>query len=751
MQQAQPVDQPYRDFSPELRSLKLLATETGRSALLLAGANDDLAFIDERGKITATVHAPNLVRSQLQIDETGRLHGLSMRVLDKDPAWHFATAVEIVPQTIDPQGRWGDVASTYQAETASLPPDWEAGFAVAPDGNRSLVSLAGALLAFGPNLADSGKLAPMSRQVYRDVDRAGWRFSLLYPRHAVGSTFSPDGQLVLFTMDSRPPFGGLGSPAYRPTGSETVLWDLKSGEVRWRLAAGDYQASPYAVHSGFAAVSRDGQRTALAGFDGGIYLLDAAGKPLIEEQIASPAVAGGGRIGPTDGVGVRMSPGGELTAFAFKKLLVLAAGKRLTRIEIPGITGVAVLGDGSAAVVATSSGELRAFDPAGKPLWTAKTGPGTLVAAAGNRLLAATGTGELVMLDAEGQEIRRTNVAAAADKSKHSPEPPGDMDSPPPAPSYLEPDTLAVAQRELKAKEIARWKSTGPAIQAWGKEFHPLAGKIELSAGSAENALVHLVYRRLPNNKSLSVTTADATGTSEFLLDLPTPNFRVVDLPLAAGGRVVVSSDGPAEVAECSLWSFSWPGPDLCYVKPARAPSSAPAKTGSAAGDIDDLLDEAVDKPAAAGVANRVKLYCANSDPDRVAGTYLPVPVDPMRIADGRRFEEGKLPAWAPANTAYFPTRGAFVAFELGKAAPLGLVATYDRSLRQSQVTGRIVVFTTEGLDDLTSGKVLAGDAANDQFWRLFPLQRTKLGGFGVHIYNGASQAAGLSEVEAYR
>ncbi len=262
---------------------------------------------------------------------------------------------------------------------------------------------------------------------------------------------------------------------------------------------------------------------------------------------------------------------------------------------------------------------------------------------------------------------------------------------------------------------------------------------------------MHLIYRRLPGNKSLTVTTTDAAGTSEFVLDLPTPNYRVVDLPLAAGGRVVVSSDGPAEVAECSLWSFSWPGANLCYVKPAGVAGGPPAKSNAPAGDIDDLLDDAIDKPAAAGPANRVKLYCANSDPDRIAGTYLPVPLDPLRIADGRRFEGGKLPAWAPANERYFPTRGAFVAFELGKPTPIGLVATYDRALRQSQVARRIAVFTTEGLDDLTSGRVLAGDPANDQFWRLFPLESAKLGGLGVHVYSGPSQTAGLSEVEAYR
>ncbi len=57
-QKSQPVDEPYRNYSPELRSLKLLAADNGRSVLVLAGQNDNLAFIDEHGRITSTVQAP---------------------------------------------------------------------------------------------------------------------------------------------------------------------------------------------------------------------------------------------------------------------------------------------------------------------------------------------------------------------------------------------------------------------------------------------------------------------------------------------------------------------------------------------------------------------------------------------------------------------------------------------------------------------------------------------------------------------
>ncbi len=747
VEEDRPVDQPYREYSPQLRSAKLLANRGGRSVMLLEGQKDNLVFIDPQGKVTATRQATDLIKPRLQIDEQGRLHALVQKVLEKDPSWHFPSLVEIDSQTITPDGKLAAGEAVYVGDTASLPPDWEAGFAVSPDGKRTLASRPGALFAGTPGGA---------WQTYRDVDRAHWRFSVLYPRHAVGSTFSPDGRYVLFTMDSRPPFGGLGTPSYPPTASETVLWDLESGQALWRLAdTADPMRAPYAVHSGFAAVARGGKLTALAGYDGSIYLIDAAGKPLIQQAISPPTAPAAGRLGPIDGVGASMSDGGELAAFAFKNLLVLAAGEKLTRVELPRVAGVAALADGSGAVVALSSGELRAFDAAGRPTWNVKSGAGTIIAAAGkDRVLAAGGTGELALLDGAGKEVWRTNVAAAADKAIHPLEPAADFVQLPPPADYLEPETLKFAQGQLKAKEITRWTPTGAVTDVGGRKFHALTGKIELAAGAAENAFVHLVYRRPASNKSLTVSVTDTGGKNDLLLDLPTPTYRVVDIPLSGkGAKVTIASDGPADVAECSLWSFAWPGPNLCYVKPAgaTADTKAPAKTEAGAADLDDLLDEAVDRPAGAGAAKTCKIYCPNSDVDRVAGTYLPVPLDPTRIADGRRFEGGKLPLWAPSNSAYFPTRGAFFTIDLGKSQPIGVVATYDRSLKQSQVARRFAVFTTDGLDDLVSGKVLTGETQNDQFWRLFPLDKAKLSGFGVHIYSGASQPAGLSEVEAYR
>jgi hypothetical protein len=741
------VATPYRDYSPPERSLKLVANQQGQSVLLIEGTKDDIALIDAYGRVTATLAAPDWIKTHLQFDNAGELHALAQTVLTRDPSWNFPTEIELHSQTINAAGKLLGDRVVYAGSAASFPPDFEAGFAFSPDGRTQLVSRPGVLLA-----CRAGDKSPL---MYKDFDRPHWRFSLLYPRHAVGSTFSPDGRYVLFTVDSRPPFGGLGSPATRPTASETVLWDLDQDRAVWRLADNQtFMNAPYAVHTGFAAVSQGAQRTALAGFDGSVFLIDALGKPILQEKLSTDAAEVPGRLGPKDAVGVWMSPDGGLAALAFKNSLVLAAGDRLARVELPRIASGAVLADGSLAVVALTTGELRAFDAAGEQRWTAKGGK--LIAAAGkDRLLVADGSGQLALLDGQGKEVWRTDVAAVADAALHSLEPAAKANQLPPPADYLEPATLAVAKHSWGARQIAAWQPSGRPTELGGCKFYPLDGDIELAAKEAPASLLHLVYRRALQNESLAITATDAGGSNQFLLDLPTSTYRVVDIPLfGQGAKIVVAHKGPVEIAECSLWSMQPPSPNVCYVQPAGADSPgtrvAPGKPAAAGDDLDALLDDAGAK-AGSKQANVCKIYCANSDVDRVAGTYLPVPLDPTQMVDGRRFEQGKLPAWAPKNSNYFPTRGAFFTVDLGKPAALAVVATYDRALKQSEVAKRIVLFTTEGLDEIASGKVLAGETQNDQFWRLFALPENKLSGFGVHIYSGPTTTAGLSEVEAYK
>jgi hypothetical protein len=254
----------------------------------------------------------------------------------------------------------------------------------------------------------------------------------------------------------------------------------------------------------------------------------------------------------------------------------------------------------------------------------------------------------------------------------------------------------------------------------------------------------------LEGNMSLKVTATDRDGTRTFLLDLPTPEYRVVDLPLRGPGvKISISGEGPLEVAECSLWKLRFPGENLAYVKPAGSdfdPAGKPRENKS-----DDILADLGEKPSgAAGLMKDCKIYYPNSDIDRVKGPYLPAAIDPTLMVDAKRYD-AKLAPWAAPAGMYKPTRGAFFTIDLGKTTPLGMVATYDRALKQSEVCQSVVAFTGEELDEATSGRVLRGVSQNDQFWRLFPLEQSPVRVLGVHIFSGPQSAIGLSEVEAYK
>lgn len=735
----------YRNYSPRQRVVQLLANRAGQSALVLDGQQDDLAFVDERGQVTATVALDNLVKTHLQLDERGLLHGLRKSVLASDPSWHFPSEIELLAETMNGQGKRIAELPVYRGETYRLPPDFEAGFSFRPDGRMLTAGRPGWLLFGSPgNAAWRG---------YEDLPHVTKRYEQLWPRQPVGATWSPDGRFLLLTMDSRPPFGGLGSPAPQPTSSETLLLDVEQNQRVWALHDPAWRQAPYAVHRGFAAVASEGRCTAIAGYDGAILLVDRGGKILLRDDISS-GQAKFNRLGPPDGVGVWIAESGSLAAFGFKSLLVLARGGELVRLPQPGLLSACVARDGSLAVAAVAGGRVAAVDPQGAPQWTLELGgAGCHVAGVGdNKTLIATGDGELLLVDAAGKQLWRTAVAEIADRDKHPIVPVADLVRQDGIPEYHEPNTLSLAKERLSARQIAAWSASSAGHPAWGRKFYVVDRAIELAApAKAEGEFfLHLVYRRPAGNKSLQVTVNDRDGKRTFVLDLPTPNYRVVDLPLrGAGAAANVIGEGPVEVAECSLWSFQWPGGNLAYIKPAGSEAVAgvaPAKSAAAA---DDILAELENRPQQAlGRMKDCKIYFPNADPDQVAGPYLRAPVDPTQMVDGRSFEQ--LPPWGGQNPMQAPTRGAFLTVDLSES-PVGLLATYDRAWKQSDVAENLAIFTTEALDPVMSGQVITGAAGNDQFWRLFALGKLPPQSLGIHLFSGARKAVGLSELEAYR
>jgi hypothetical protein len=197
-------------------------------------------------------------------------------------------------------------------------------------------------------------------------------------------------------------------------------------------------------------------------------------------------------------------------------------------------------------------------------------------------------------------------------------------------------------------------------------------------------------------------------------------------------------------VAECSLWSFQWPGANLAYVAPA---DSAGGDLGADAGKqevAEGIMMDLGESDVISGKMKECRLWCRNPSVDNIGGVWLPPLVNPLAIADGRRFGNGKLPAWMDKVF-----QGAWWSVDFGQPVAATLAATYDRAGRQSEVAQTIAV--TDARDDApVPQRVLAAALNNDQFWRLLPLRAESLRLYGVHARTPGAPC-GLSEVELYR
>jgi len=758
-----PVPQPYINFTPIRRFRRLLATAEGKAVAVLSGKKDTLAFVDEAGKVTGTTAAETRMLPQLRIDSQGRLWDMEFKVTATHPGWHYPTAHDIILRSIGTDGTLAGTITAYSGPTERFPPDYPGGFAVAPDGVTAAFGRPAGMLV--------GKLGESAWMRYDDVPATrgrdapptiGVRFrhEVRTPRFPVGATFSPDGRYLFFTMDTRPRFSGMGYPAFTPTSCEAILLDAATGQVVWRLREDKERRSPYAALTGFAAVAKDGAATALADFDGVVCVVDKAGKVVARDEVVIEGTKddGRGRLGPREGVGTWIAEDGSVAAFGFKNLLLIARDGKVARLAgpalglVPAVSSGCVAPDGSLVVVGTAKGDAKAFGPDGAPKWTAQVGGvGPFVAATKAGILVGTSEGVLLLLDANGKEVRRTNVAEAADRERH---PVGGASLPRdayPTPwDYRGPGTLALAKERLGAKQVAAWKPEGEATKAFGLTFHPTTGPIELAAqGKPGECFLHLAYRRPEGNKKLTIATEGKDDREEFLLDLPTPEWREVDIPFRGPGKATVAFDGPVEIADCSLWSFRWPGPNVAYVRPAKSSGTEIVKDEG--DDLGGAATELEGDGAAPGAMKDCAIWWFNTDPDSVAGHWLKPVVDALEAVDGKRFGGGKMKPWASAVGHFAPYRGSWLTVDLKAPTKLTLVATYDRVARQSEAASNLSVFTGFDTKDSTSGVVLAGAVGSDQFWRLFALPGEPVRVLGVHAYTSDDAPSGLSEVEAYR
>ncbi len=757
----QPLACDYAGFTPLRRIERLLAAPDGKAVVLLNGKKDNAVFVDAAGKVAATV-ALDGPSTYDRIDSRGNLWHYRRVPLAKNEAWHYATHHAVPVECIAPDGKIVQEFEAFRGETESTPCEWsfENSFPVAPDGKGALLGRKGGMFY--------GKFGDINWKRYDDIPYVKREYEVRTGRFPVAVTFSSDGTCAFFTMDCRPRTGGMGVPSPRPTASESVLMDLTTGKELWHLRDDDPSAATYATATGFAAVADKGVATAITDIMGTVFIVGGDGNIIFKKGAGAKPVGNEGPKTPIGGVGTCISADGKLAAFAFTSKLLLVKGAEAKEIPLPGVCSLAMSPDGSITVAGLADGSIQAFKPDGSQSWSRPpegVAPAVAVTAA-DQTLAAISTGELVTLGPDGKEIRRVNVAAEADKEKHAPAKSADFKAIPKPREYYGPGTLALAKRMLKAEKIAGWQPpAGNGKMLYELTFFPVGAPVDLKAApEVKDCFLHVVYRRPPENKSIQISTRGKDGNETFILDLPTPEYREVDIPIRGpNAGATVKTDGPADFAEISLWKMEWPGQNRAYVKqPGTGLSDAGAgiigeedggKKGE--GELDsqnaaDMLDG--NEKASAGAMKECNIWLFNTDPDQVAGCWLKPRLSPLDAVDGKRFGNGKTTPWASSGGKYAPYRGAWLTVDFGQPAEFAMIATYDYANRQSEVGLNLEIFSGySDPKDLTSGQVITGKIGNDQFWNLFPLKKgTKIQILGAHTFTEKG-TCGLSEVEAYK
>ncbi|MBT3467855.1 MAG: hypothetical protein HN467_00885 [Opitutae bacterium] len=728
-----PVPTPFRNYSAHRHIEGIQTTSNGQTSILFSEENGT-AIVSPEGKTTVAIKP---------LDHP-------VRILPDGTLWAVQTYGDetghVVFRKLDSNG---NLLREFEIKDCNFSPVGSKNSpTISPDGKTAIIGRPGEILFI--DLEDD------SIRTFDDTSNIPHKYSAFYPRVPVSTTFSPNGKYLLVTLDSRPPISGISSSTFRPTFSTTLLLDTISPESPiWIMDEEKSRKSTFAIHPGFASVANDGT-CALAGYDGEIFIIDPDGEILHRHKYGSNRSGNIDRQGPVDGVTVAIATNGGLAAFAFRKKLYLWNDGNFEDIDIPqGIISLIVQPDGSQVYLSTDLGNLMALDPKGNDLWKKQLQPDVHLAnAPDHNLLAADGSGILHQFSADGQLIRKTNVWEDSLPLTHQIVRPMGFKREDEKTHYNEPDTLKIAQQILDAEQVDIWEPKGLKREHHGKTFHYLEGQITFNTQDCEDTFLHMVYHKKKSDNSL-IVEVDGKKNNIFHLDMPTPAYRVVNIPIQGlKTKVVIRLNTSIGIAHCSLWSIQWPGTNIAYQPPVSTllePENVIKKTQSLTDDLlgEDLLQDIQkkspqDNPVTKSTnGKQLRVWWPNTDPLRTQGHFLTPKLDPRLIVDRNRFN-----ATPPWTNYHAPWGGSFT-IEFKRPIKASLIATYDRETRQSRVTKSIVAFNGIPRNSHDSPTPFDTIINNDQFWRLIRLSNRNIKTLGVHAFSGHGPD-GLGEIEVY-
>ena len=734
---------PLKGLVPPAKAKRLLASSDGYAAALV----DDKAFIvSPQGKV---LHVVKDTAVTPQIAQGGRYCFGEMEVLARHPAWHFPIEWRVNLNMIDPAGT---IARVGAADIHYGDPDngWDSGFLASPDGKTYFSGRPGG----GFVLYDLGK------KVYRiyepPTSEARFADGMREAVSTLAAAYSSNSRYVAYSVGCYPAgYGGMMGPPLNPYATAVRLVDVDSGKVLWQRGGKDLEDSSFSGINPCIAVSNDGKIVAYVDYHYNARILDAKGQEIAAKMIVDGKAAGFARRWPNPLKTQISADGGTLLFAAIDQVLLTdSKGEAAVQFRVPFLCDVAMSADGKSVYAADIDGRIVCFDRAGARKWAYQTtGEAPKLAALQDGLLVAEGAGNLVKIDplgkggpklaltADAQDLPAKDLAFAGKGT------------------YVEPQTLSVLQAKAGAKEVARLELKGEAKDAYGRKFFAVSQEQTLEVSEKGTFVVHMVYRHAKGTK---VTIAANMKDRTFELDLPTPEYRVVNLPVECkdGLKVKIAPSEGLEVAEVSVHQYTMPGVNGAFIRPANAElgggEGVSLDDEEEARPEDTVLDDKDPTQMAKATHGKVKnvaIYSVNTDVDKVSGPYF-TNGNGLDTFDGFKFDDAKCSPWTFAAMQFAPFMGSKLTLTMPYTSKPRLCATYDRSLKQSELMRAMAICTGKKADladpeiFVTQPRAAQGVYNNDQFFNVFVMEGSELEVLCVFV-SGAGDL-GLSEVELH-
>jgi len=708
------------------------------------------------------------------IAQGGRYVWATLDILQKHEAWHFVLGWAITLNTVDNGSndvqQIDTVDKFFRSDGMG---DFARQYAISNDGKQ----------LFAGRFGGGWILFDMEKKAYRvfspDTRQAGFMETFREGVRPTSVRFSPGGKMIAMTMANQPTgYGGMMGPPSWPVCNSVQVVDVATGKTLWRQVGKQMMDCDLAAMNGCIAVSDDAKVTALITWRHDAVIFDETGKEVFRQPIFDWKKALGGDQGDIRSnplplrVAISADAGTVLFASATYVMMTDGDGGNPVTVPVPSLSDAALSADGKNVYAIDLDGLLFCLDRSGKEVWQFQTsGTRNRVATVSDGVLVAEGSGNVQKISRAGKSVASAAMdAPAADDLKTTPMP---LEGPG---AYVMPETLARLVEHADAKQAAEWKPQGNATTMYGRKFYPVDAPLTLSANGKGSYLVHMVYRYTGDNAKTKLAAADSAKVKleggykprEFVLDLSTPEYRCVNLPMDAkeAFKVTVTPVPGMEISELSVHRYTIPGHNGAFIKTADSEllSGGDSEVGISLEKPEiDLGPAMVLNPnnptevarAHSGRMKNVSIYSVNMDPDKVQGMYYRTTGNALECFDGLKYSDNKCSAWTPwsASGHLKSAMGSRIVSDLGYKSRPTLCLIYERSMKQSEVMDGLAVMggakatarTPEAFADFPL--VIDGVLANDQFFHVLRMAGSEFEVLCVFAF-GQEKDHGFSEVE---